>query len=48
VSCHPGTLARDADFIVHDMGYELTRLGVMNMFPHTAHIETMALFTCVS
>ncbi|WP_407275252.1 23S rRNA (uracil(1939)-C(5))-methyltransferase RlmD [Halothiobacillus sp. DCM-1] len=44
VSCHPGTLARDAQALVHEHGYRLTAAGVMNMFPHTAHIESMAVF----
>jgi 23S rRNA (uracil1939-C5)-methyltransferase len=43
-SCHPGSLARDARILVHEHGYQLVAAGILDMFPQTSHIESMALF----
>jgi len=45
VSCNPATLARDASVLVHERGFTLRQAGIVNLFPHTAHVESVALFT---
>jgi len=44
VSCHPGSLARDAGYLVKEQGFTLVSAGAMDMFPHTAHVESIAVF----
>jgi 23S rRNA (uracil1939-C5)-methyltransferase len=44
ISCHSGSLARDAGLLVREHGFRLAAAGVMDMFPHTTHVEAMAVF----
>jgi len=48
VSCNPSTLARDADLLVHQAGYRCSGAGMVNMFPHTAHVESIAVFDLIA
>src|SRR3546814_17365748 len=44
VSCHPASLARDAGYLVNERGWKLRAAGVMELFPHTAHVQSIAMF----
>ena len=43
ISCHPGSLARDIGLMVHEHGFRLRAAGVLDMFPHTTHVESLAV-----
>jgi 23S rRNA (uracil1939-C5)-methyltransferase len=43
ISCHPGSLARDVGMLTHDHGFTLKAAGVLDMFPHTTHVESLAV-----
>jgi 23S rRNA (uracil1939-C5)-methyltransferase len=45
ISCHPGSLARDIAVLVHEFGFSLRAVGVLDMFPHTAHVESLAVLS---
>ena len=45
ISCHPGSLARDLGVLVHEHGFALEAAGILDMFPHTAHFESLAVLS---